>query len=164
MHGRVSSVPARCVAPPVSAAAAATALPTPVYFVTRRHYAKWRDIDQLSAQDIDRNPQRFRSGVDVWIAQSYLRLRKPLGCRGYAPAFSDRFVADALCIAHRDDLNQLGSRPLRGYVLGVRADRPPMLVCDHEITQNNLMPDSPQRHYLPHWPQPGCCSRSGQAI
>ena len=131
-----------------------------IYFVTgRKGIARWRDIDALAAEDVDRLPQRFRSGVDVWIAQTYLRLRGPLRAAGIEARFGDRFLPGALCIAHRDDLNKFTSGAQRAFVVAVRADRPPVCIGERVIVQNNVSPDTQRRRFLPLWPQPGLLPR-----
>ncbi len=132
-----------------------------ICFVTgRRGFARWRDIDALAAEDVDRLPQRFRSGVDVWIAQTYLRLREPLRAAGIEARFGDRFPPGALCIAHRDDLNKFTSGAQRAFVVAVRADRPPVCIGERVIVQNNVMPDTQRRRFVPLWPQPGLLPRN----
>jgi hypothetical protein len=131
-----------------------------IHFVTgRKGIAKWRDIDALAGEDVDRLARRFRSGIDVWIAQTYLRLRQPLRAAGHEARFGERFPPGAICIAHRDDLNKFTSGAQRAFVVAVRADRPPVRVGERVIVQNDVQPDSARRRYLPLWPQPGLLPR-----
>jgi hypothetical protein len=131
-----------------------------IHFVTgRKGFAKWRDIDALAAEDVDRLPQRFRSGIDVWIAQTYLLLKEPLRVAGVEARFGDRFPPRGLCIAHRDDLNKFTSGAQRAFVVAVRADRPPVCIGERVIVQNNVAPDTPRQRFLPLWPQPGLLPR-----
>jgi glycosyltransferase involved in cell wall biosynthesis len=131
-----------------------------IYFVTKKAYAKWEAIESLDAGFIDRTPDSFRSGVDGWIAQTYLRVRDVLQTRGIFVSFVARFVPGQICVAHRDDLNDYSSFALRSFVVGVRADRPPLYICDREVVQNNLEPDTPYRRFLPLWPMPGLRPRN----
>lgn len=130
-----------------------------IFFVTRKAFANWRDIEQLDESFVDVHPERFRSGIDVWIAQTFLRLRAPLAVAGVGCRFVDRFVPGQICVAHRDDLNAFSSGAHKSFIVGIRADRPPLYVCEHLVRQNNIGPDSPGTIYLPHWPQPGIKAR-----
>jgi hypothetical protein len=133
--------------------------PTRIVFVIRKDASRWRDIEALDAASVDRSPERFRSGVDAWIAQSYLRLREPLRESGVEAAVSRDFPAGEICLVHRDDLNEFASGAHRAYIVAVRADRPPVKVAQWVIEQNALAPDSGRRRFLPHWPQPGLVAR-----
>jgi hypothetical protein len=133
--------------------------PTRIVFVIRKDAARWRDIETLDAASVDRSPERFRSGVDAWIAQGYLRLREPLRQSGIEAAVSRDFPAGEICVVHRDDLNEFASGAHRAYIVAVRADRPPVKVAQWVIEQNGLAPDSGRRRFLPHWPQPGLVAR-----
>jgi hypothetical protein len=131
-----------------------------IHFVTgRKGIAKWLDIESLSGEDVDRMPQRFRSGIDVWIAQTYLLLKEPLGAAGHEARFGERFPPGALCVAHRDDLNKFTSGAQRAYVVAVRADRPAVCVGERVIVQNNVRPDDGRHRFVPLWPQPGLLPR-----
>lgn len=135
-----------------------------VVFVARGLAERWPDIAALNAAAIDREQARFRSGVDTWIVQSYLRLAAGLQERGLAASIAERFVRDSVCVAHRDDLNRY-SDPLHGcYVVGVRADRPPLCVARLVIVQNGLSSPRPSHphvrtRFIPFWPQPGLIPR-----
>ncbi|MBI3344292.1 MAG: hypothetical protein HY028_05465 [Gammaproteobacteria bacterium] len=131
-----------------------------IYFVSRKAFSKWRSIEAKNTAFVDQHPEEFRSGVDVWIAQTFLRVREPLAALGIFCRFSDHFIPGKICIAHRDDLNDFFGGAYRSFVVGIRADRPPLYICQQEVRQNNLLPDTPERHYLRHWPQPGLVSRN----
>ena len=124
-------------------------------FVAGRRYAEWRDLDSWTESDIDRNAGRFRSGVDVWIVQTYLHVRDALAADGWTVSLSDRFEQDAICVAHWDELHRLRWRAPRAYLIGIRADRPPVLVADKVVRQNTLAPDDARMVGIPPWPQPG---------
>ena len=124
-------------------------------FVAGRRYAAWRDLDAWTESDIDRNAGRFRSGVDVWIIQTYLHVRDALAADGWTVSLSDRFEPGAICVAHWDELHRLRWRAPLAYLIGVRADRPPVLVADKVVRQNTLVPDDAQTVGIPPWPQPG---------
>lgn len=124
-------------------------------FVAGRRYAAWRDLDAWTESDIDRNAGRFRSGVDVWIVQTYLHVRDALAADGWTVSLSDRFERGAICVAHWDELHRLRWRAPLAYLIGVRADRPPVLVADKVVRQNTLAPDDARTVGIPPWPQPG---------
>ncbi len=124
-------------------------------FVAGRRYAAWRDLDSWTESDIDRNAGRFRSGVDVWIVQTYLHVRDALAADGWTVALSDRFEPGAICVAHWDELHRTRWRAPLAFLIGVRADRPPMLIADKVVRQNTLAPDDARTVGIPPWPQPG---------
>jgi hypothetical protein len=97
-----------------------------ICFVTHTQADKWQDL--LTGQRIAPadHPERFRSGVDVWVAQTYLYIADALErATGEPPRFTDQFVPGAINVAHRDDLNNFGTPFHASFVVGVRADRPP---------------------------------------
>ena len=75
-------------------------------FVAGARYAEWRDLDAWTESDIDRQARRFRSGVDVWIVQTYLHVRDALAADGWTVALSDRFEPGTICVAHWDELHR----------------------------------------------------------
>ena len=131
-------------------------------FVAGRRYAAWRDLDGWTESDIDRNASRFRSGVDVWIVQTYLHVRDALAADGWTVALSDRFEPGAICVAHYDELHRPRWVAPLAYLIGVRADRPPVLVADKVVRQNTLAPDDASTVGIPPWPQPGMRPRDPQ--
>ena len=128
---------------------------TELVFVAGRRAERWRDLDGWRESDIDGNAGRFRSGIDVWIVQTYLHVRDALAADGWTVRLSDRFVPGAICVAHWDELHRLRLVAPRSYVVGVRADRPPLLVADWVVRQNTLLPDDDGHVGIPNWPQPG---------
>jgi hypothetical protein len=129
-------------------------------FVAGARYAEWRDLDAWTESDIDRNASRFRSGVDVWIVQTYLHVRDALAADGWTVALSDRFEPGAICVAHWDELHRPRWIAPLAYLIGVRADRPPVLVADKVVRQNTLAPDDARTVGIPPWPQPGMRKRN----
>ena len=130
-----------------------------IHFVARSLKSQWPDIEALDESAIARHAQRFRSGVNNWIVQSYLRLREPLRDAGMTPTISDHFLPGCVNIAHRDSLNRLTVPYHRSYIVGIRADRPPLAACQWEVEQNELESGRPRARYLPPWPQPGLIPR-----
>jgi hypothetical protein len=130
----------------------------PVVFVATSLSKRWQDIASLDAGSVEREPGRFRIGMDNWIVQTYLRLREALEARGHAVRIGERFERDAICVAHRDDLNRFGDPLYDCFVIGARADRPPIFVADVEVVQNRLEME-PRSRFIPHWPQPNLLHR-----
>lgn len=129
------------------------------FVVDPKDVARWRDIGALTAADVDAQQSRFRSGVDVWIVQSWLLLREPLAARGYTAIFGARYPRNAIGVAHWDDLNAYFNGAHRARLVGVRADRSPLLSCERVIVQNDCQPRAAGECYVPHWPQPGLLAR-----
>jgi hypothetical protein len=133
---------------------------TAIVFVVRDLAAGWPDIATLDEPALDRVQERVRRGTDAWIVQTYLRLRASLERLGFDVRIGERFERGTLCVAHRDDLNRY-SDPLHDcYVVGVRADRPPVHVADIEVVQSPLQLGSGRVRFVPHWPQPGLVARA----
>ena len=54
-----------------------------------------------------------------------------------------------------DELHRTRLRAPLSYLIGVRADRPPLLVADRVVRQNTLAEDDAREIGIPLWPQPG---------
>jgi hypothetical protein len=130
-----------------------------IRFVARYLERDWPDIGQLEEADVDRQAQRFRGGVNNWIIQTYLHLKEALGERGVAVSIGETFKPGVVNLAHRDSLNRWLLPYFRCYIVGVRADRPPVVVCDWEILQNQVRSCGPTQSAIPFWPQPGLVAR-----
>jgi hypothetical protein len=130
-----------------------------IVFVARALETRWPDIDSLDEFALERQHERVRSGVDVWIVQSYVRVRAALESLGFEVCIGGRFERGAICVAHRDDLNRYADPLHDCLVVGVRADRPPLRVARIEVVQNPLQAGSPRARFVPHWPQPGLIPR-----
>jgi hypothetical protein len=130
-----------------------------IYFVVKKLKGQWPDIAELGTIDIYRQAHRFRGGVNNWVVQSYLQLREPLARAGIRAHITDRFVTNAICIAHRDHLNSFSDFCERGYIVAVRADRPPVQIGRRQIVQNPLAGRNAGERYIPLWPQPGLIPR-----
>jgi hypothetical protein len=124
-------------------------------FVAGARHAAWRDLDAWTESDIDRNAARFRSGIDVWIVQTYLHVRDALAAQGWRVKLAANFEPRSICVAHWDELHRLRWRAALAYLIGVRADRPPLLVADRVVLQNTLVTDDARHIGIPLWPQPG---------
>ncbi len=133
--------------------------PVVAFVADRKDCARWPDIATLTPADVDRQQHRFRSGIDVWIAQSYVLLRDALAARGYEVRFGSRHPWHGIGIAHWDDLNALFNGAHRAHVIGVRADRSRLESCERVIVQNDIGPLAPCERYIALWPQPGLVPR-----
>jgi hypothetical protein len=93
-------------------------------------------------------------GLGGWIVQTYLQLKR----RGHDVRIVSDFVRGAICVVH---FAQLRIRDLTFdcYVVAVRADRPPVWICEERIVQNPEIAPGPRDHYVPYWPQPGLVPR-----
>jgi hypothetical protein len=131
-------------------------------FVAGARYDAWRDLDAWTESDIDRCAGRFRSGVDVWIVQTYLHVRDALAADGWSVELTDRFKPGVIAVAHWDELHRPRWRAPRSYLIGVRADRPPVLVADKVVRQNTLAPDDARTVGIAPWPQPGMRPRRAE--
>ena len=128
-------------------------------FVAGTRCSAWNDLDAWTEDDIDRNAARFRSGIDVWIVQTYLHVRDVLAAEGWNVSLVPRFVPGTIAVAHWDELHRLRWRAPLCYLIGVRADRPPLCVADKIVRQNTLVPDDAFQAGIPLWPQPGIRAR-----
>jgi hypothetical protein len=124
-------------------------------FVAGARCSAWSDLDAWTEDDIDRNAARFRSGIDVWIVQTFLHVRDLLAADGWNVALVPRFMPGTIAVAHWDELHRPRWRAPLAYLIGVRADRPPLCVADKVVRQNTLVPDDAFHVGIPLWPQPG---------
>ena len=129
-------------------------------FVAGRRFAAWRDLDAWTESDIDRQAARFRSGIDVWIVQTYLHVRDALAADGWNVSLVENFEPGTIAVAHWDELHRVRWRAPLSYLIGVRADRPPLLVADRVVRQNTLAADDARQIGIPLWPQPGIRPRN----
>jgi hypothetical protein len=106
-----------------------------INFVAPKHFDRWLDIDQLNANEISQYQIRFRSGVDVWVVQTYLLMRDTLRQANIQVRFVREFVPGEIAVCHRDDLNSFIGPHHNAYVVVVRADRPPVVAGQHCVTQ-----------------------------
>lgn len=108
--------------------------------------------------DPDRDWADLRRAREVWIVQTWHRLRRA----GYAPTMSDAAPADGIIVYHKEDQRRLladlprGARPV---LVGVRADFRSCDAADFEVLQNGYYADGRRRYFVPHWPQPGLVPR-----
>ena len=110
----------------------------------------------------DAHPEKdfhlFSTGSQVWIGQTYLRLKMA----GYPVTLTNELPSSGIVIAHSDHIsNILRQRSLISdlMLVAVRADRPARFQGDHEVVQNRYSASDARSHYIQHWPQPGLIIR-----
>ena len=107
-----------------------------INFCSFRKQSKWSDICRAEMPDVDSLHDRFIDGIDVWIIQSYLIFKAAK--LPFEVLFSDEIMADAVNILHRDEIH-LKRNLHRGFILGIRADRPPLYMADLTVCQNRSL-------------------------
>jgi hypothetical protein len=116
----------------------------------------WRDLAELAQPPAPGEvADRIREGRSAWVLQTYLWLRR----RGLAAELSTHCLPGTLCILHYDDL-RARDFTAESYLLGVRCDRPPMLLADQQVVQTPLLANGVSSHFVPNWPQPGLLPRA----
>jgi hypothetical protein len=131
-----------------------------IHFVARDLTTAWPDLGDLRERDVAVQAARFRGGVNNWIVQTFLRLRESLEAAGLTPTIGENFIPDCVNVAHRDCLNRVFAPYYRSYVVGIRADRSPVHLCNLEVVQNELEVESPRVQFQNFWPQPGLIPRN----
>lgn len=129
-----------------------------IHFFSRKRFSVWPDLHELRGEDIPGVQERMRSGIDVWVVQTYVFLAPLLRERGCLVTAGAEIPPGCIVVAHRDDLNNFFSGAHRAFLVGIRADRSPLAVAQAEILQNNLDVGVGQ-YYVPLWPQPGIVAR-----
>jgi hypothetical protein len=127
-----------------------------INFCSFRKQSEWSDICRAEVPDVDALHDRFVDGIDVWIIQSYLIFKAAK--LPFEILFSDEIMADAINVLHRDEIH-LKRNLDRGFILGIRADRPPLYMADVTVCQNRSFAAKINGLYLPQWPQPGIIAR-----
>ena len=93
-------------------------------------------------------------GPENWCLQTYATLRRS----GFDATCSNRFERFAINVAHVASIKPF-SVPCNSFVVGVRADYPPIALAQIHVVQNQSQADS-SSVWIPHWPQPGLVPRS----
>jgi hypothetical protein len=130
-----------------------------INFCSFRKQSKWADIYRGEVPDVDEIHDKFFDGIDVWIIQSYLIFKAAK--LPFEIVFSDEIKADAVNVLHRDEIH-LKRNLHKGFIVGIRADRPPLYMADLIVCQNRFFARKPNALYLPHWPQPGLIPRNSK--
>lgn len=115
-------------------------------------------VDTLRGADPDRDWRLFSTGVQVWIGQTYLRLRQ----LGMDVVLTCDPPDRGIVVTHADYVGALlGAQrwPASLVIVAARADRPPNRYAEFEIVQNSGTADGRRVHYVQHWPQPGLVRR-----
>jgi hypothetical protein len=133
-----------------------------IHFVKTDVSTTWPDVEQFDERDVDtlELAPRLRGGTNSWLIQTYLQLGRSLREAGVACSIGERFVRGAVNIAHRDTLSRFRWVYPECYVVGIRADRAALRLCDFEVLQNEIEPDDAEHIGIPLWPQPGLMPRS----
>ncbi|MGD1149260.1 MAG: glycosyltransferase [Thermoanaerobaculaceae bacterium] len=115
-------------------------------------------FERARALDPDRDWTDLRRGKEVWILQTYLRLRR----LGYPVALANTVPSRGLVVYHKEEqqlvLERLGpgAAPV---LIAVRGDFRSADAADFEILQNGCFADGDRAFFIPHWPQPGLIRR-----
>jgi len=129
-----------------------TSLPRAIFYIPDQ-----AQVSKLEAADMDRDWQQFSTGVQVWIGQTYLRLR----AAGYPVTLQSTPPDEGVVVVHADHAATLfAQRSLLSKltVVVTRADRPAHPYADVEIVQNMYTATGGALH-VQHWPQPGLIAR-----
>ena len=133
-----------------------------VHFVARALASAWPDLAHLTDDDVDAQAMRFRGGVNNWVVRTYLRLKSSLASTGIVATIGETLVPACVNIAHRVCLNRLLTPYFRSFVVEIRADRPPVILCNVEVVQNDLQPKTARTAFVNFWPQPGLVARDAR--
>lgn len=127
----------------------------PVVFVNRQ-LSEWTEFlarsELPSAADFGALPL---DGRGCWIVRTYVELRR----RGHEVSISDQFPADRIAIVHYDDIAFAGNAARDSYVVAVRADRPRLMQCEHQLVQSPACVQGAMDHFVPLWSQAGMLPR-----
>jgi hypothetical protein len=114
----------------------------------------WRDVaEAVDCPNPDSMPQRIRPVDAIWIAQTYMRLRR----RGQDVRLTDSFVTGEACVTL--GAARISNKPHRAFTIGAQTHllKPRIVECN--IVQNELLLECPSDYYMIHWPQPGLVQR-----
>lgn len=121
-------------------------------------------VAQIQGADPDLDWQLFGTGVQVWVGQTYLRLKRA----GYAVTLSAKVPQSGIVVTHADHVPRLlAERNLWSNltIVSARADRPAQRHADFEVVQNCASSDGERQIHIQHWPQPGLIQRdSGRGV
>jgi|GEM_PF-3533737 len=128
---------------------------TEINFVDKS-LASWpqEKIELVKTEGIDKFPEFFKTGIDVWIIQSYILLHDS---ERFNVCISSALKKNCVNVIHRSQVSAKECREF--FVVSVRADRDPLVNAHIEIVQNRSSVWSPRHLFIPHWPQPGLIKR-----
>ena len=130
----------------------------PINFFSVRKREIWPEIYQGRALEPNDKAARIVDGIDCWIVQAFLLLHSRAPTH-WEISFSDEIKSGAINIGHRDELH-LKHGLDRGFIVGIRADRPPLVMADMIVCQNRGLASETNSLFLPHFPQPGLIPRN----
>ncbi len=114
----------------------------------------WQDvIEAAECPSADAMPDRIRHVDAIWIAQSYLRLKR----RGHDVRLTDRFVPDEVCVAL--GAIRASKAPFRSYSIATQTHLLKARICNANVVQNELLVERENEFFMIHWPQPGLIAR-----
>lgn len=129
-----------------------------IFFVLPKKYREknWPDLQSIDTNfSLEDLAPRMISGIDCWIVQTGLLLRK---YSNYNVEFVNKGVPGKICVYHYNNaLIKYGVH--KSYSVVIRADRPPVNFADITVEQNPAAKENSYVRYLPHWPQPGIIPR-----
>lgn len=108
--------------------------------------------------DPDRDWADLRRAKDVWILQTWIRLRR----LGHPVTFGHAVPENGIIVYHKEDQELLLRRLPHGahpILVGVRSDFRSADAADFEVLQNGYYADRLRGMFVPHWPQPGLIPR-----
>jgi hypothetical protein len=115
---------------------------------------QWQDvISAAECPDADSMPDRIRHVDAIWIAQSYLRLKR----RGHDVRLTDHFVPDEVCVAL--GAIRASKLPFRSFAIATQTHLLKARICEANIVQNELLMTRENEYFMIHWPQPGLIPR-----
>ena len=115
-------------------------------------------LERALALDPDRDWTDLLRAKEVWILQTWIRLRRG----GYPVTFSNTAPSTGLIVYHKEEQHLLLERLSRDghpILVAVRGDFRSADAADFEIVQNGYYADGERLFFVPHWPQPGLIPR-----
>ena len=100
-------------------------------------------------EPFDHYAGRLFDSIDCWVVQTYLHFKYA----GLDVHLVDRYPDRELCVTAASNLN-IRDYPIRCGLVVCRHDRGEQPLADYVIVQSHC-PDSGDRGYVTHWPQPG---------
>ncbi len=139
--------------PAAAGGARSSALPT-IYFVPLE-LDRWADVlSSVQTPDPTAISRRFALGVDCWVVQTYLHLKR----RGMDVRLTGQPVEGAICVAHADHFVHI-RKPRQSFWVAVRPDRAPLALADLEVVQNPRQVRASSHHLIPLWPEGSLIAR-----
>ncbi len=115
-------------------------------------------LERALSLDPDRDWTDLRRAREVWIVQTWHRLRRA----GWPVTMSTSAPRGGIVVYHKEDqkaLLRLLPGDSRAVLVGIRADFRSCAAADFEVLQNGLYADGRRAFFIPHWPQPGLLAR-----